>query len=135
LKNNAGYDLKQLFIGTEGTLGIVTRAVLRLHPKLPAKSTALCAAPGFEAALALLCMLQAQLAGGLSAFEAMWASYFDHVIAEIDAIRSPFTEPHPMYLLVESEGRDENEDRARLERALGAALEAGIVTDAVVAQS
>ena len=75
LKNNAGYDLKQLFIGTEGTLGVVTRAVLRLWPKLPSKVTALCALRGFDEAVALLHSLQSQLGGSLSAFEAMWASY------------------------------------------------------------
>ena len=81
LKNNAGYDLKQLFIGTEGTLGVVTRAVLRLYPQLPSKITALCALRNFDAAVELLHGLQRGLGGSLSAFEAMWASYFHYVVA------------------------------------------------------
>src|SRR5690606_12879156 len=85
LKNNAGYDLKQLFIGTEGTLGIVTRANLRLFPKQPVKTAALCAAAGFDDAVALLRSARRELAGSLSAFEAMWASYFHHVVEHVDA--------------------------------------------------
>jgi FAD/FMN-containing dehydrogenase len=135
LKNNAGYDLKHLFIGTEGTLGIVTRAVLRLYPKLPTKTTALCALPSFEAAVALLHLLQARLAGGLSAYEAMWAGYFHHVVDHVRGGRSPFGARHPLYVLVEAEGADERADRERLESALSAALESGVITDAALAQS
>jgi FAD/FMN-containing dehydrogenase len=135
LKNNAGYDLKQLFVGTEGTLGIVTRAVLRLFPKLPSKTTALCALRSFDDAVALLHALQAQLAGSLSAFEAMWASYFHYVIEHIDAARSPFDHGFALYVLIETEGVEQTADRERLDRALERALDEGIIVDAVVAQS
>jgi FAD/FMN-containing dehydrogenase len=135
LKNNAGYDLKQLFIGTEGTLGVVTRAVLRLWPKLPSKVTALCALRGFDEAVALLHALQSQLGGSLSAFEAMWASYFHYVLEHIPALHSPFRDRHPLYALVEIEGTDHAGDTARLEAALADALEAGVVADAALAQS
>jgi FAD/FMN-containing dehydrogenase len=135
LKNNAGYDLKQLFIGSEGTLGVVTRAVLRLYPKLPSKVTALCALGGFDDAVALLHALQARLGGDLSAFEAMWASYFHYVLEHVDALHSPFAGRHPIYVLTEIEGTDDALDRERLERALAAALEAGILADASLAQS
>jgi FAD/FMN-containing dehydrogenase len=135
LKNNAGYDLKHLFIGTEGTLGIVTRAVLRLFPKLPAKSTALCALAGFDEAVALLQSLQARLAGAMSAFEAMWAAYFHHVLDHVETLRSPFERRYPLYVLLETEGSDQVADRERLENALQAALESGIILDAAVAQS
>jgi FAD/FMN-containing dehydrogenase len=134
LKNNAGYDLKQLFIGTEGTLGIVTRAVLRLWPKLPAKVTALCALRDLDAAIALLHRLQA-LGGSLSAFEAMWASYFHYVLDLMPALASPFAEHHALYVLAEIEGTDDAVERDRLERALAAALAAGEILDAAVAQS
>ncbi|HZF29772.1 MAG TPA: FAD-binding oxidoreductase [Gammaproteobacteria bacterium] len=134
LKNNAGYDLKQLFIGTEGTLGIVTRAVLRLWPKLPAKVTALCALRDLDSAIALLHRLQA-LGGSLSAFEAMWASYFHYVLEHMPALASPFAERHPLYVLAEIEGTDDAVERERLERALEAALAAGEIVDAAVAQS
>ena len=135
LKNTAGYDLKQLFIGTEGTLGIVTRAVLRLFPKLPAKTTALCALESFDNAVTLLHRLQAELAGSLSAFEAMWASYFHYVVDRIDAARSPFGEQFALYVLIELEGTDDANDRDRLERALAAALQSRTIVDAAVAQS
>jgi FAD/FMN-containing dehydrogenase len=135
LKNNAGYDLKQLFIGTEGTLGVVTRAVLRLWPKLPSKVTALCALRGFDDAVQLLHALQARLGGSLSAFEAMWAGYFHYVLEHMPALRSPFAERHPLYALVEIEGTEHAADTARLEAALGDSLESRVVADAVVAQS
>jgi FAD/FMN-containing dehydrogenase len=135
LKNNAGYDLKQLFIGTEGTLGIVTRAVLRLWPKLPSKVTALCGLRGFDEAVSLLQTLQRQLGGRLSAFEAMWASYFHYVLEHVGAVQSPFAERFGVYALVEIEGTNHDGDRAELEAALVTALQAGIVGDAALAQS
>jgi FAD/FMN-containing dehydrogenase len=135
LKNNAGYDLKQLFIGSEGTLGVVTRAVLRLWPRLPSKVTALCALRGFDEAVALLHALQAQLGGGLSAFEAMWASYFHYVLEHMPALEAPFRERYPLYALVEIEGTDHAGDSARLEAALADALDSGVVADAALAQS
>jgi FAD/FMN-containing dehydrogenase len=135
LKNNAGYDLKQLFIGTEGTLGVVTRAVLRLFPKLPSKATALCALRGFDEAVALLQLLQTRLGGSLSAFEAMWASYFHYVVERIPAALSPFPERHAFYVLLEVEGVDATIDRERLEAALEVALASGLIVDAALAQS
>jgi FAD/FMN-containing dehydrogenase len=135
LKNNTGYDLKQLFVGSEGTLGIVTRAVLRLFPRMPSKVTALCAVRDLDAAVALLHRVQAQLGGSLSAFEAMWASYFHYVLEHMPALASPFGVRHPLYALVEVEGAEDADDRDRLERALAAALEAGEIVDAAVAQS
>jgi len=135
IKNNAGYDLKQLFIGSEGTLGIVTRAVLRLYPALPAKTAAIIAVADFDACVALLHALQGRLGGSLSAFEAMWASYFDCVIEKIGKLRSPFDGSYPLYILVQSEGTDHAADRERLEMILGDLLEQGVVLDAAVAQS
>ncbi len=135
LKNNAGYDLKQLFIGTEGTLGIVTRAVLRLWPQLPSKTAALCALEGFPEAVALLQALQTRLGGSLSAFEAMWESYLHSVVDNVETVRSPFADRHPMYVLIETEGSDEDADRGRIEAALEYALDEGIIVDAAIARS
>lgn len=134
LKNNAGYDVKQLFIGTEGTLGVVTRAVLKLVPKLPARTTALCSLPSFDAAVALLRTLQAALGGALSAYEAMWASYFDYVTQRIGQ-PSPFARQWPIYALIEIEGIDAAADGERLESVLGAALQHDTILDAAIAQS
>jgi FAD/FMN-containing dehydrogenase len=135
IKNNAGYDLKQLFIGSEGTLGIVTRAVLRLYPAMPAKTAALVAVENFASCVAVLQALQSRLGGSLSAFEAMWAGYFDCVVDRVEKLRSPFDTAYPLYALVQSEGADHAADRERMEQALGDLLEAGIVLDAAIAQS
>ena len=135
LKNNAGYDLKQLFIGTEGTLGVITRAVLRLYPKLASTCTALCAVHSFPQAVALLRELQAKLGGSVSAYEVMWPPYFDRVIDHSDHLRSPFGEDFPLYALVEAEGSDQQADSQRFEEVLGAALESGTIGDAAIAQS
>jgi len=135
IKNNAGYDLKQLFIGSEGTLGIVTRAVLRLYPAMPAKTAAIVAIPDFAACVTLLHALQRDLGGSLSAFEAMWASYFDCVIDRVDALRSPFADQYPLYVLAQSEGADHAVVRERMEAVLGDLLEQGVVLDAAIAQS
>ena len=135
IKNNAGYDLKQLFIGTEGTLGVVTRAVLRLFPKLPSKVTALCALRSFDQTVALLRSLQMRMEGSLSAFEVMWESYFHYVLDHVKTTSSPFDERYALYALIEIEGHDQTADRERLEEALGGALQSAIIADAAVAQS
>lgn len=135
LKNNAGYDLKQLFIGTEGTLGVVTRAVLRLFPSATSLHSALLALDSCEQLIALLHHLGAGLGGALSAFEAMWESYFHYVVDHVEKCRSPFGRPHPIYLLVEMEGSDPARDREKFESVLGEALENGLIADAALANS
>ena len=135
LKNNAGYDLKQLFIGSEGTLGVVTRAVLRLREAPASRETVLAAAPSFDAVIALLKHMDRSLGGTLSAFEVMWDDYFRAVTAPDGRLTAPLGREHPLYVLVESMGGDPAADRVRLETALGEALEAGMLTDAVLAES
>ena len=87
LKNNAGYDLKQWFIGSEGTLGIITRAVLRLRPLLPAGATALIAVEHYEALAPLLAQLEADLDGRLTSFEVMWRSFYERAAGDQPAPR------------------------------------------------
>jgi FAD/FMN-containing dehydrogenase len=135
LKNNAAYDLKQLFIGTEGTLGIVTRAVLRLFPKTSSRVSALIALPDFPSVIAVMQRLSRSFGGGLSAFEVMWSSYYRYITEEVGKVRSPFEERHPLYLLAELEGSDEARDRATYETVLGEMLEEGLILDAVLASS
>ncbi|GJL97173.1 MAG: oxidoreductase [Hyphobacterium sp.] len=132
LKNNTGYDLKQLFIGSEGTLGIVTRAVLRLHPAPESRNTALVAANSFDAVETLFSNLSQKLAGSLSGFEVMWDSYYRLAVADSGA---PIAPGHAFYILVESEGSDHDRDAAVFMGALEAVSEVGLVTDAVVANS
>jgi FAD/FMN-containing dehydrogenase len=135
LKNNAGYDLKQLFIGTEGTLGIVTRAVLRLRPKPASQDTAFVGVDSFDNLPALLRRMEVAMGGTLSAFEVMWDDFYKLVTREPALGKPPLQGEHPYYVLVESLGGHQEEDSARFESALMATLEEGIITDAVVAKN
>jgi FAD/FMN-containing dehydrogenase len=134
IKNNAGYDLRQLFIGSEGTLGIITAAVLRLFPKPRSQCTALCAVSDYAGVLALLERARMGFASQLTAFEVMWPDFYG--VATHGLGRNP---PLPagsgLYVLIETMGPDENADPARFEWVIAQALENGIVQDAVVAQS
>jgi FAD/FMN-containing dehydrogenase len=135
LKNNAGYDLKQLFIGSEGTLGIVTRAELRLVSRTRSQETMLAALPSFEALVELLGRLDSGLGGQLSAYEAMWGNYYDYNTAPPAQNAAPLARGAPFYAIAETLGGDPVSDRSRLEAVLGEALEAGIVTDVTLAST
>jgi FAD/FMN-containing dehydrogenase len=135
LKNNAGYDLKQLFIGTEGTLGVVTRAVLRLRPKPASHAVALAAVDRFDALPRLLRHVERGLSGSLSAFEVMWEDFYRLVTTPPAKGRPPLAYEHPYYVLIEQLGSHEDSDMAQFERVLGEALEQEIVADAVIAKS
>ncbi len=134
LKNNAGYDLKQLFIGSEGTLGIITRAVLRLFPRPGAIVAALCGLASYEAVLALLASARQSLGPMLSAFEVMWPDYWDIATKRVAGIRSPLAGGHAFYVLVEAHGSDPS-DPERFEAWLETRAEAGTLDDAAVSRS
>jgi FAD/FMN-containing dehydrogenase len=134
LKNNAGYDLKQLFIGSEGTLGVVTRAALRLFPRPRTRNTALVATDDFSKVADLLSVLKSQLGPGLCAFEVMWGSYVRHQV-EHGGHTSPIDPAQAYYVVVETQGSDAARDDAAFTEALERAFDAGLVGDAVVARS
>ncbi|TPW30200.1 FAD-binding oxidoreductase [Pararhizobium mangrovi] len=134
LKNNAGYDLKQLFIGSEGTLGVISRAVLRLQSRPTFSTSALCGCRNFDDALALLKAVRAGLGPSLTSFEVMWPSFYDFMGKSLGLPR-PLAEDHGVYVLVESSGYEEVRDREQLEATLGACLEDGTLADAVIAGS
>jgi FAD/FMN-containing dehydrogenase len=133
IKNNTGYDLRHLFIGSEGTLGIITRAVLRLRPKRKARHTALCAFDDYETAVGLLRALQGRFGDEVGAFEIMWPDFFEFGVSASGG-RSPFEKSCPLYALIEQTAfSDDGGERFAAE--LMALLEAGLLRDAVVAQS
>lgn len=134
LKNNTGYDLKQLFIGSEGTLGIVTRAVLRLRSAPPCAQTALVAVERFDDVVALLGRLDAGLAGGLGAFEVMWRDHYEMIVRE-GGHAWVLPEGHAYYVVVEAVGADEDALAERFETTLGEAMQADIVVDAALCAS
>ena len=135
LKNNAGYDLKQLFIGSEGTLGIVTRAVLRLQPHMPSEQTALVAVPSFDALTKLLSLTSQALANSLSAFEALWNNHYKLMTTESGKHAPLLADDSPFYAIIETLGLDETQDAEHFSLILQKALEAGLITDAVLASS
>jgi FAD/FMN-containing dehydrogenase len=135
IKNNTGYDVKQLFIGSEGTLGVVTRAVLRLRPKPASDNVALLAVDAFENLPRVLARLQQAIGAQLSAFEVMWADFYQLVTTPPAAGRAPLPHGHAYYVLVEAMGADAVADAEPFERVLGAALEAGEIADAAIARS
>ena len=135
MKNNTGYDLRQLFIGAEGTLGIVTRAVLRLRPAPVSQDTAFLGLASFDAVTAVLRRLERRLGGAMSAFEVMWSEFHDLVTSAPAKGRPPLAGRHAFYVLVESLGGDAEADAARFEAALAEALEDGEIEDAAIARS
>jgi FAD/FMN-containing dehydrogenase len=136
IKNNAGYDLKQLFIGSEGTLGLITRVVLRLQAKPVSTANAICGCPDFTAVIELLKTARAQLGPSLSAFEVMWPGFVDTMSAGLPSLRRPFAQAHGVYVLIEASGFQSGEgESAQLEACLAGLLERGVLGDVVVAAS
>ncbi|PRY62748.1 FAD/FMN-containing dehydrogenase [Vreelandella songnenensis] len=135
LKNNAGYDVKQLFIGSEGTLGVVTRAVLRLQPYMPSEQTALVAVPSFEALTALLNLVSKELANSLSAFEALWNNHYKLMTLEGSKHSPLLSTDSPFYAIIETLGLDEEQDAEAFAQVLESAMEKELITDAVLANS
>ncbi|MGH7048239.1 MAG: FAD-binding oxidoreductase [Stellaceae bacterium] len=135
-KDNTGYDLKQLFIGGEGTLGIVTAATVKLFPKPREIETAFLALARIDDAMALFARARAATADQLAAFELIPRAGLDLALAHIPGTIDPLAARHPWYVLLEmSSSQSDSGTRALLERLLEAALGAGLVADGVIAQS
>jgi FAD/FMN-containing dehydrogenase len=134
-KDNTGYDLRDLFIGSEGTLGIITAATLKLSPRPAAVGTALAAAGTLQHCVALLGLAQARLGAALTGFEVMNRFSLDLVAQHFPALPRPLADAPWTVLLEQSDSEGEEQARARFESLLEAAMEAGCIADAVVAES
>jgi FAD/FMN-containing dehydrogenase len=136
LKDNAGYSWKHLLIGSEGTLGVITRAVLRLRPLPTSAQTALVAIQSFADVITLLRRLESGLSGRLSSFELMWEEFY-RCISEGNLPRRPrpLALGSPFYALVEALGSNAEDDVAQFQRELEGVMADGLVTDAVISSS
>jgi FAD/FMN-containing dehydrogenase len=134
-KDNTGYDLKNLFIGAEGTLGVITAAVLRLVPRPRAVETAFVGVPSPEAALDLLGLATERTAGGVTSFELMLRLGIELVLRHGAGCRDPLPEKHPWYVLIELSSQARSGLRAVMEEILAEGLERGLIEDATIADS
>ncbi len=134
IKNNTGYDLRQLFIGSEGTLGIVTKAVLRLRPQARGEATALVAVEDFSQLSKLLSLAEGALSGSLSSFEVMWNDFYS-LVTSFERHKAPLPATSPFYVILETQGKSDEAEQARLEELLGEALEQELISDAILTQS
>ncbi len=135
IKDNSGYDLKQLFIGAEGTLGIITKVVFRLQEKPKSRSSAIVGINDYEKVIQLLKFMEKGLAGTLTGFELMWQRTYQAMTQPPSAYSPPLPDHYPYYVFIECLGSNTVNDFNRLEELIGQALEDEIIEDGVLAQS
>ncbi|RJG01845.1 FAD-binding oxidoreductase [Noviherbaspirillum sedimenti] len=134
IKNNTGYDLKQLFIGSEGTLGVITRLVLRLRERPTSSNTALVCADSFDQISRLLRHMDGALGGQLSAFELIDHNFY-RTNTGAGRHAAPLPADKPFYAIIEALGADQERDTQLFEQALGQGLEQDLCSDAIIARS
>ena len=132
-KDNSGYDLKQLFIGSEGTLGVVTKAIFKLVEAPKSRNSAWLAVNSFDNVLSLLKELSAGLAGTLSGFELVWGDTFEILSSPPATVKSPLAYGSPYYVLIESLGGNPEKDRSEFIEVLNKAMEDKLIEDAAIA--
>lgn len=134
-KNNTGYDLKQLFIGSEGTLGVITRAVLKLSPKPNSQVVAMCAVSDFKRVADLLVHAQSSLGSNLSAFEVIWQNTYKLIDEHVPHATVPLADNYGFYVLIESMGSDAERDTDLFVSVLAEASDKGLVEEVILADS
>ena len=132
-KNNTGLDLRQLFIGTEGTLGIITRAIIKLHPGVQGANTALVACNSYSDLLTFLKSAQSSFSGRVSAFEVMWPDYYHFALKTMNRIDS-FDQPHNFYVLFDVQSNDPEAEYPLFEKLMESAFESEIIENALIAK-
>ena len=135
IKDNSGYDLKHMFIGAEGTLGIVTKAVLRLFEAPKSRTSAFVGLASYDHVIQLLKYMDQGLAGNLSGFELIWKYTYEIMTGPHASVGPPLPADYEYYVLLESLGADPELDQSRMEQLLGDALEDEMIQDAVLANS
>jgi D-lactate dehydrogenase (cytochrome) len=132
-KNNTGYDLRHVFIGAEGTLGIITAAALKMFPRPRAVETAFIGLPSPAAAVKLLNLAQARAGGTVTSFELIIRDVIEFAIKHGHGIRDPLATKHPWYVLMEVSSQNSEGLRDSMEQVLAEAAEQGLITDATIA--
>jgi FAD/FMN-containing dehydrogenase len=135
LKNNSGFDLKQLFIGSEGVLGVVTRVVFRLAARPGTHNVALLGCADFPAVVATLGIAHQRLQSALTGFEVMWNSFYERAVRPRGRLAAPLPPGMPLYVLLEAMGNDPEHDDATFETLLADLMEEGLLEDGVMAKS
>jgi FAD/FMN-containing dehydrogenase len=134
-KDNTGYDIKQLLIGAEGTLGVITAASLKLFPILADRTVAMAAVATPAEAITLLSRAKAESGGAVEAFELISRQGIDFAVKNLEGVREPLAQPAPWTVLIEMAGAETGETLPAMERLLSRALEDGLVLDAAIAQN
>lgn len=135
IKDNSAYDVKQLFIGSEGTLGVITRAVLKLEEAPSSRNAAYIGLNEYDKVVAFLKYMDGNLAGKLSGFELIWKNSYEQMTSVNDAVRPPLPYDYEYFVLVEALGSHPQDDQAQFQILLENALESELILDAVMAQS
>jgi len=135
LKNNSGFDLKQLFIGTEGVLGLITKIVFRLDVTSKSHNVALLACANYASVINVLKNVQEDLGASLCGFEVMWSDFIKNVVKPVGRLSAPIATEHPFYVIVESMGTQVDADDQAFESCLENLLERQLVVDGTVAKS
>ena len=135
IKNNSGFDLKHLFIGTEGVLGIITRIVIRLSVKPKSHNVALLACKSFDDVITVLNNSKQSLGSALCGFEVMWGSFLKRAVQPVGPLESPLSIEYPLYVIVESMGANPASDNQSFESEMMTLFESDLALDGVIAKS